>query len=39
MPDDGDLVDALGVCFDQPEAQHRILVVNPALLYGFRDEL
>jgi predicted TIM-barrel fold metal-dependent hydrolase len=38
MPDDGDLVDALGVWFDDPEALHRILVVNPELLYGFRDE-
>jgi predicted TIM-barrel fold metal-dependent hydrolase len=35
MPDDGDLVDALGVWFEDAAARERILVANPARLYGF----
>jgi len=37
MPDDGDLVDALGVWFEDRAALHRILVTNPESLYGFGD--
>jgi 2-pyrone-4,6-dicarboxylate lactonase len=35
MPDDGDLVDALGVWLENAAALERILVANPARLYGF----
>ena len=37
MPDDGDLVDALGIWFKDLAALHRILVTNPGWLYGFSD--
>ena len=37
MPDDGDLVDALGVWFEDAATLNRILVANPARLYGFAD--
>ena len=37
MPDDGDLVDALGVWFEDTAALDRILVTNPTRLYGFGD--
>lgn len=36
MPNDGDLLDALGDWFEDAEAIERILVSNPAQLYGFR---
>jgi len=35
MPDDADLLDALGVWFEDSATIERILVVNPAKLYGF----
>lgn len=35
MPNDGDLLDALGAWFEDPAAIRRILVDNPAALYGF----
>ncbi|WP_243410198.1 amidohydrolase family protein [Pokkaliibacter plantistimulans] len=35
MPNDGDLLDLLGLWTDNPALQHRVLVDNPALLYGF----
>lgn len=35
MPDDGDLVDALGEWFGNGDAIHRIMVDNPVELYGF----
>ena len=35
MPNDGDLLDALGVWFEDEETVHRILVDNPTALYGF----
>jgi predicted TIM-barrel fold metal-dependent hydrolase len=35
MPDDGDLVDALGVWLEDKAALKRVLVANPARLYGF----
>ncbi len=38
MPDDGDLVDALGVWFEHTAALDRVLVTNPARLYGFGDQ-
>ena len=37
MPDDGDLLDALGFWFEDREALSRILVANPARLYGFGE--
>ena len=37
MPDDGDLVDALGFWFEDRAALERILVANPARLYGFGE--
>jgi predicted TIM-barrel fold metal-dependent hydrolase len=37
MPDDGDLVDALGAWFEDSATLERILVTNPARLYGFGD--
>ena len=37
MPDDGDLVDALDLWFEDRAALHRILVTNPESLYGFGD--
>jgi predicted TIM-barrel fold metal-dependent hydrolase len=37
MPDDGALVDAFGAWVDDPVARRRILVDNPARLYGFTD--
>lgn len=35
MPNDGDLVDLLPLMIDDPMLLHRILVENPARLYGF----
>lgn len=35
MPDDGDLLDALGDWFEDAATIERILVANPARLYGF----
>jgi predicted TIM-barrel fold metal-dependent hydrolase len=35
MPNDGDLLDALGVWFEDDATIRRILVTNPAMLYGF----
>ena len=35
MPNDGDLLDALAVWFEDQALIHRILVDNPAALYGF----
>ncbi|MDP6884006.1 MAG: amidohydrolase family protein, partial [Rhodospirillales bacterium] len=35
MPNDGDLLDLLGAWTDDATARHRILVDNPAALYGF----
>jgi predicted TIM-barrel fold metal-dependent hydrolase len=35
MPDDGELVDALGAWFEDAAAIERVLVANPARLYGF----
>jgi predicted TIM-barrel fold metal-dependent hydrolase len=35
MPNDGDLLDALGVWFEDEETVHHILVDNPTALYGF----
>lgn len=37
MPDDGGLVDLIPLFAPDPEAQRRILVDNPARLYGFDD--
>ena len=39
MPDDGDLVDALGAWFEDAAALERVLVANPARLYGFGESL
>ena len=35
MPNDGDLVDMLALYAPDEEARRRILVDNPARLYGF----
>jgi 2-pyrone-4,6-dicarboxylate lactonase len=35
MPNDGDLVDLIPTWVPDPEIQERMLVTNPALLYGF----
>jgi len=35
MPNDGDLLNALGIWFEEEADVHRILVDNPARLYGF----
>ena len=35
MPNDGDLVDLIPLFAPEPELQHRILVTNPARLFGF----
>jgi predicted TIM-barrel fold metal-dependent hydrolase len=35
MPNDGDLADALATWLPDPAARHKILVDNPARLYGF----
>ncbi len=35
MPNDGDLCDLLPVWAPEPELRHKILVENPAVLYGF----
>jgi predicted TIM-barrel fold metal-dependent hydrolase len=35
MPNDGDLLDALADWAPDPVLRHRILVDNPARLYGF----
>jgi predicted TIM-barrel fold metal-dependent hydrolase len=35
MPNDGDLLDLLGVWTDDATVRHKILVDNPAVLYGF----
>ncbi len=35
MPEDGDLLDALAEWLDDEAAFHRVLVENPAHLYGF----
>ncbi len=37
MPNDGDLVDLIPRWVPSPEQQHRMLVANPAQLYGFAD--
>lgn len=37
MPDDGDLLDDLAVWVPDETQRHRILVENPAQLYGFDD--
>lgn len=37
MPNDGDLVDALGEWFDDETVIKKILVDNPSVLYGFED--
>lgn len=37
MPNDGDLVDALGEWFEDETAIKKILVDNPSVLYGFED--
>ncbi|TCT04267.1 amidohydrolase family protein [Aquabacter spiritensis] len=35
MPNDGDLVDIIPLFAPEPELQHKILVANPARLFGF----
>jgi len=35
MPNDGDLVDLIPLFAPEPEFQHKILVDNPARLFGF----
>jgi predicted TIM-barrel fold metal-dependent hydrolase len=35
MPNDGDLVDLIPLWAPNPEHQHRLLVENPARLYGY----
>jgi 2-pyrone-4,6-dicarboxylate lactonase len=35
MPNDGDLCDLLGTWVPDPVARHKVLVTNPARLYGF----
>lgn len=35
MPNDGDLVDLFPLMAPEPDLQHKILVANPARLYGF----
>ena len=35
MPNDGDLVDLFALMAPEPELQYKILVDNPARLYGF----
>ena len=37
MPDDGDLVDLISVFAPEPDLKHKLLVDNPARLYGFPD--
>lgn len=37
MPNDGDLVDLFAQMAPEPELQRKILVENPARLYGFQD--
>ncbi|WP_408143354.1 amidohydrolase family protein [Paraburkholderia strydomiana] len=37
-PDDAKLFDLLAVCAPEAASQHRILVDNPATLYGFGTE-
>ena len=35
MPNDGDLVDLIPLWVPDPSTQHKLLVDNPARLYGF----
>jgi predicted TIM-barrel fold metal-dependent hydrolase len=35
MPNDGDLVDLIPMWIPDPDVRHRMLVENPASLYGF----
>jgi hypothetical protein len=35
MPNDGDLADLFARMAPEPELQYKILVANPARLYGF----
>ena len=35
MPNDGDLLDLMGAWTDDATVRHKILVDNPAVLYGF----
>ncbi|OYY08241.1 MAG: 2-pyrone-4,6-dicarboxylate hydrolase, partial [Rhizobiales bacterium 35-68-8] len=37
MPNDGDLVDLIPLFAPEPELQRKILVDNPARLFGFDD--
>jgi hypothetical protein len=37
MPNDGDLVDLIPLFTDDPVMQWKLLVDNPARLYGFED--
>ncbi len=37
MPNDGDLVDLIPLFAPEPELQRKILVDNPARLFGFED--
>ena len=37
MPNDGDLVDLIPLWLPDPRDQHRVLVENPAVLYGYTD--
>lgn len=37
MPNDGDLVDLIALFAPEPELQHKVLVANPARLFGFDD--
>jgi predicted TIM-barrel fold metal-dependent hydrolase len=37
MPNDGDLVDLIALFAPEPEYQQKILVDNPARLFGFEE--
>jgi hypothetical protein len=37
MPDDGDLVDLVPLYAPDPDLQRKLLVENPARLFGFAD--
>ncbi len=39
MPNDGDLVDLIPLFTDDPVLQQKLLVDNPAQLYGFEEVL